>query len=161
MLTEKDIEDPAVYINLHDLESYTIQHLKTWLTYGGDSLRDVETLKEAQVKVLQYLKLGTEKKLIVPTPNKIWLSKKAKLMGFTLKKENLKNLPNVPKDFVFDLSILSLIDGWSKSLEGMPLFPIEHVGSYSQKNRYCCFIKVKKSDETFSSRRAAVRGKFY
>ena len=29
MLTEKDIEDPAVYINLHDLKSYAIQHLKT------------------------------------------------------------------------------------------------------------------------------------
>ena len=24
-------------------------------------------------------------------------------MGLTLKKKNLKNLPNVPKDFVFDL----------------------------------------------------------
>ena len=99
MLTEKDIEDPAVYINLHDLKSYTIQHLKTWLTYWGDSLKNVETLKEAQVKVLQHFKLGTEKKLIYPTPNKVWLSKKAKVMGLTLKKENLKNLPNAPKDF--------------------------------------------------------------
>ena len=118
VLTEKDIEDPAVYIKLHDLKSYTIQHLKTWLTYRGDSLKNVETLKEAQVKV----KLRTEKKLIDPTPNKIWLSEKAKLMSLTLKKENLKNLPNAPKDFVFDLSNLNLTDGWSKSLEGCPNF---------------------------------------
>ena len=118
VLTEKDIEDPAVYIKLHDLKSYTIQHLKTWLTYRGDSLKNVETLKEAQVKV----KLRTEKKLIDPTPNKIWLSEKAKLMGLTLKKENLKNLPNAPKDFVFDLSNINLIDGWSKSLEGCSNF---------------------------------------
>ena len=103
MLTEKVIEDPTVYINIHNLKSYTIQHLKTWLTYRGDSLNNVETLKEAQFKVLQYFKLGTEKRLIDPTANKIWLSKKVKLMGLTLKKENLKNLPNAPKDFVFDM----------------------------------------------------------
>ena len=70
------------------------------MTYRGDSLKNVETLKEAQVKVLQYFKLGVEKNLIDPTPNKIWLSKKAKLMILTLKKENLKNLPNTPKDFL-------------------------------------------------------------
>ena len=120
MLTEKDIEDPAVYINLHDLKSYTIQHLKTWLTYWGDSLKNVETLKEAQVKVLQYFKLGTEEKLIYPTPNKIWLSEKAKVMGLILKKENLKNLPNAPKDFVFYLSNLSLAG--QKVLKECPYF---------------------------------------
>ena len=133
MLTEKVIEDPTVYINIHNLKSYTIQHLKTWLTYRGDSLNNVETLKEAQFKVLQYIKLGTEKRLIDPTANKIWLSKKVKLMGLTLKKENLKNLPNAPKDFVFDMSNLSLIDGWSKSIGEMSSFSIEHIDSYSQK----------------------------
>ena len=70
-------------------------------------------------------------------------------MGLTHKKENLKNLPNAPKDFVFDLSNLSLIDGSSKSF-----------GQLFTKNKDCCFIKVKKSDETFSLRRAVVRGKF-
>ena len=152
MLTEKDIEDTAVYINLHNLKSYTIQHLKTWLTYRGDSLKNVETLKEAQVKVLQYFKLGTEKKLIDPTPNKIWLSKKAELMDLTLKKENLKTLPNAPKDFVFDLSNLRLVDGWSKSPEGMPSFSIEHIDSYSQKINTAVLSKPEKSDETFSLR---------
>ena len=65
------MKDPAVYINLHNLKSYAIQHLKTCLAYKGDSLESLETLKEAQVKVLQYFKLGTEKKLIDPTPNNI------------------------------------------------------------------------------------------
>ena len=65
MLTEKDMEDPAVYINLHGLKSYTIQHLKTCLMYRGDSLKNVKTLKEAQVKVLQYFKLGTEKSSLI------------------------------------------------------------------------------------------------
>ena len=110
-----DLNHTAERSDLYNLKSYTIQHLKTWLTYRGDPLKNVETLKEAQVKVLQYFKLGTEKKLVDPTPNKIWLSKKAKLMGLSLKKENLKNLPNAPKDFAFELSNLSLIDGWSRS----------------------------------------------
>ena len=29
VLTEKDMDDPAIYIKLHDSKSYTIQHLKT------------------------------------------------------------------------------------------------------------------------------------
>ena len=62
MLIEKNIKDPAVYINLHDLKSYTIQHLKNWLTYRGDSLKNVEILKEAQVQVLQYLLQAIDRK---------------------------------------------------------------------------------------------------
>ena len=65
------------------------------MAYRRDSLKNAEALKQAQVKVLQYFKLGTEKKLTDSTPSKIWLSKKAKLMGLTLKEENLKNLKEV------------------------------------------------------------------
>ena len=75
------------------------------MTNRGDSLKNLETLKEAQAKVLQYFKLWTEKELIDPTPNKMWLGNKAKLMGLTLKKENLKNLPNAPEDFVCFITI--------------------------------------------------------
>ena len=65
-------------------------------------------------------------------------------MSLTLKKENLKNLPNAPKDFVFDLSGLSLIVGWSKSIEGMPTFSIEHFDSYLQKINAAVLSKLKK-----------------
>ena len=81
-------------------------------------------------------------------------------MGLTLKKENLKHLPNASKDFVFELSNLSLVDGWSKSLERMPSFSIEHTDSYSQKVNTAVLSKFK-YDETFSWRRAAVRKEFY
>ena len=93
---------------------------------------------------MQYFRLETEKKLIDPTPKKIWLSKKAKLMGLTLKKETLKKLCNAPKDFVFDLSNLSLIDGWSKSLDRMPSFSIEHIDIYSQNINTTVLSKSKK-----------------
>ena len=62
MLTEKDIEDPAVYINRHDLKSYTIQHLKTWLTYRGDLLQNVETLKKSSIQSIAVLQARDRKK---------------------------------------------------------------------------------------------------
>ena len=70
-------------------------------------------------------------------------------MGLTLKKENLKNLPNTPNDFAFDLSNLSLIDVWSKSLEGMPSFSIEHIDSYSQKFNTAVLSKSEKVMKLF------------
>ena len=109
---------------------------------------------------MQYLKLGTERKLIDPTPNKTWLSKKANLIGITLKKENLKNLPNAPKDFVFDLSNLSLIDGRSKSLEGMPSFFIEHLDSYSQNINTTILSKSKKVMKHFRRSKQLLEEKF-
>ena len=62
ILVEKDNEDPNVYLTIYDLKSYTTQLLKTWLMYRRDSLKNVETLKEARVRVLQYLRLRAEKK---------------------------------------------------------------------------------------------------
>ena len=70
-------------------------------------------------------------------------------MGLTLKKKNSKNLPNAPKEFVLDLSNLSLIDGWSKSLEGMPSFSIEHIDNYSQKINTAVLSKSKKVKKQF------------
>ena len=80
-------------------------------------------------------------------------------MGLTLKKKNLKNLRNALKDFVFDLPSLSLVNGWSKIFEELPSFSIKNIGSYSLKKT--AVFKVQKSQETFSSRRAAVKGQFY
>ena len=37
-----------------------------------------------------------------------------------------------------------MIDGWSKSLEGMPSFSIEHIDSYSQKISTAFLSKSKK-----------------
>ena len=40
-----------------------------------------------------------------------------------------------------------MIDGWSKSLEGMPSFSIEHIGSYSQKINTAILSKSKKGEQ--------------
>ena len=72
------------------------------------------------------------------------VKQESQINGFTLKKETLKKLCNAPKDFVFDLSNLSLIDGWSKSLDRMPSFSIEHIDIYSQNINTTVLSKSKK-----------------
>ena len=49
-------------------------HLQNWLLYRGDTPKGIANLRDAQVKVLQYIKQKTEQKLYDPTPNKKWLS---------------------------------------------------------------------------------------
>ena len=71
-------------------------------------------------------------------------------MCLTLKKKNLINLSSAPKAIVFHLSNLGLIDDWSKSLEGMPLFFIEHIDSYYQKIYTAVLSKSKKLKKHFS-----------
>ena len=52
--TLTDIDDPCVHVDIEKLASYKINHLKQWLIYPGDKLRGIETLKNAQVRVLDY-----------------------------------------------------------------------------------------------------------
>ena len=52
-------------------------------------------------------------------PNKKWLSQKAQMMGLTLKTNTLKDMPNIPKDFEYELTNLNSVVGWSKSLDSL------------------------------------------
>ena len=83
------------------------------------------------MKVLQYFKQRTKQKLYDPTPNKKWLSKKVRMMGMTLKKNTLKDMPHVPKDFECELTNLNSVVGWSKSLDGLPQFSVENIEKYA------------------------------
>ena len=72
------------------------------------------------------------------------LSKKTKLMGLTLKKENLKNLgTQCSKEFSFWLVKLKL-DWWliKKSSSDVLIFYWTYWQLFT-KNKYLCFIKVK------------------
>ena len=86
VLTEHDIDDPHVHIDIENIRAYSMGHLQNWLLYRGDTLKGIANLRDAPVKVLQYFKQRTEQKLYDPNPNKKWLSKKARMMGMTLKK---------------------------------------------------------------------------
>ena len=45
-------------------------HLRNWDLYRGDALKNILSLRDAQLKVLQYFKQRTEEKLYDPNPNK-------------------------------------------------------------------------------------------
>ena len=47
------------------------------------------------------------------------------MMGMTLKKITLKDMPNIPKDFEYELTNLNSVVGWSRSLDGLPQFSLE------------------------------------
>ena len=105
--------------------------LQNWLLYRGDTLKGIADLKDAQVKILQYFKQRTEQKLYDLIPNKKRQSEKARMMGMTLKKNTLKDMPNIPKDFEYELTNLNSVVGWSRSLDGLPQFSLENIEKYA------------------------------
>ena len=74
VLKEDDIDDPTVKVDLEKLQTYTNNHLKSWLLYRGDSLKGVVTLRNSQVKVLQYFHNETNSIICDPSLEKKWLS---------------------------------------------------------------------------------------
>ena len=131
VLTVLDVDDLHVHIDIENIRTYSMEHLQNWLLYRGDTLKGTANLRDAQVKVLQYFKQRTKQKLYDPTPNKKWLSKKVRMMGMTLKKNTLKDMPHVPKDFEYELTNLNSVVGWSKSLDGLPQFSVENIEKYA------------------------------
>ena len=58
-LTEDDIDDPMVKIDLSTLAKYSHDHLKAWLKYRGDTLKNTSTAKECRHKyvLVSYCKI--------------------------------------------------------------------------------------------------------
>ena len=73
-----------VSIDIDKLSSYKIEHLKKCLIYRGDRLHNIQSLKSAQVRVLEYFDNGTNNTIVDPTPKKVWLRKKAESIGVIL-----------------------------------------------------------------------------
>ena len=108
-----------------------MEHLQNWLLYRGDTLKGIANLGNSRVKVLQYFKQRTGQRLYDTTPNKKWPSKKARMMGMTLKKNALKDMPHVPKDFEYELTNLNSVVSWSKNLDALPQFSAENIEKYA------------------------------
>ncbi|XP_057294406.1 uncharacterized protein LOC130622965 [Hydractinia symbiolongicarpus] len=103
ILTEDDISDPHVKIDIEKLPKYKVEHLKSWLIFRGDTLHGIDTLKDAQVRVLHYIESKTSSRIVDPTPEKVWLRIKAEKMGILLKplwKEG--TMPAVPVELKAD-----------------------------------------------------------
>ena len=147
VLKEDDIDDPTVKVDLEKLQTYTNNHLKRWLLYCGDSLKGVVTLRDSQVKVLQYFHNGTNSIICDPTLEKKWLSKKAYLMGKNIKIQSIKTFPMLPENLKCELLSLNSKIGWSKCLEGLPAFSAEKIDAYAlnvNSNFFPKSTKVKK-----------------
>ena len=54
-LTEDDIDDRMVKIDLSNLAKYSHDHLKAWLKYRGDTLKNTSTAKECRHKYVSQL----------------------------------------------------------------------------------------------------------
>ncbi|XP_066923753.1 uncharacterized protein [Clytia hemisphaerica] len=135
-LTEVDIDDPHVHVDMSVLSKYKVEHLKRWLLYRGDKLHNIETLKSAQVRVLDYFENNTHGIIIDPTTDKKWIRKKADSMGVILspiwKVKTLPSTPSILADQKLNAAETNM-DGWSKSLDGMPNFTVDNIKAYNEK----------------------------
>ena len=60
VLTEVDIDDPRVHVDLDKLTTYDRDHLLQWLKFRGDELKHIDTMKEIRTRVLQYFDNKTD-----------------------------------------------------------------------------------------------------
>ena len=79
------------------------------------------------MRVLEFISLGTDKRLIDPTPDKKWLRRKALMMGLTLMPKEI-NLPSMPDGFIFDISNLHNMDAQCAQGLQKPIFDYPHGG---------------------------------
>ena len=149
VLTEQDVSDPTVNVVPESICSYPLSHLQDWLVYRGDTLKGIANLQDARVRVLEFISLGTDKRLIDPTPDKKWLRRKALMMGLTLMPKEI-NLPSLPDGFIFDFSNLHNMDGWTKTLEGIPQFSVNSIETYAEKITAAVDPKCKSVKRHFS-----------
>lgn len=117
-MTEDDISHPNVHIDLNNLK---YNYLKR-LIFRGDTMHENGNLKDAQIRVFHYFENETDKRIVDPTPKKVWLRKKAEKLGVILtplwKEETLSNVPAEA-----DISNPTDLTGWSKSLNDMQTSP--------------------------------------
>ena len=52
VLTEHDIDDPHVHIDIENIRAYSMGHLQNCLLYRGDTLKGIANFRDAPVKVL-------------------------------------------------------------------------------------------------------------
>nr|XP_047146399.1 uncharacterized protein LOC124819169 isoform X2 [Hydra vulgaris] len=144
-ITPDDVDDPAVHVQLKDLSTYKIGHLKQWLLYRGDTLQSINTLKDAQLRVLSYINLGTSEIIVDPTPEKKWLLQKAEKLKLRIKPFNDVSACDIscPELFQLDLLNLNQSDGWSKSLKDKPIFTIKNILKYTEDINFKIISKAK------------------
>lgn len=135
-LQEDDIDDDTVHIDVKNLACYKAEHLKKWLIYRGDTLKGIDTLKETQVRVLQYYKNGTQNNIVDPTSDKKWLRKKAEKLGILLspgKTNNGNIIIQCPEVLRNEIGHPKNAAGWTKDITNLPKITIYEIEQYHKK----------------------------
>ena len=76
VLTEHDIDDPHVHIDIENIRAYSMGHLQNWLLYRGDTLKGIANLRDAPVKVLSTLNKGQNRNYMTQPQTKNTCQKK-------------------------------------------------------------------------------------
>lgn len=85
-------------------------------------------------RVWNYFENKNNQKIVDPTPDKLWIRKKAMELGKILKplwKEG--SLPEAPSAIQNDMKNPLDLTGWSKSLQGVPVFTVTQMTEYHTK----------------------------
>ena len=117
------------------LSEYSRDHLIMWLKFRGDTLKQLNNMKEIRNRVLQYITNKTDNLIIDPTPDQKWLRKKAYCLGVKIRTQPVPCLPTVPIILKNELGVFKSLNGWSKSLHEKPIFTTEHIHKYYEKIR--------------------------
>ena len=108
LLTEDDI--PGASLLGRKPEELKTAELRLWLKCRGDSCKGLKTKAELVKRVHEYIRTGKDKDVVDPDPDKIY-SRRKERSSITV---NLTNEDGVSVQFP--------VNGWSTSLEKMPMF---------------------------------------
>ena len=135
LLSESDIQDKWVHIDLENLPNYSKEHIMQWLVYRGDSLKGIRCLKDGRFRVLKYFDNKTNDHIVDPTSDLKWKRMKAACLRCKLVvKVNVFDDITVPSELKFELGMLKNLDGWSKTLDGIPQsFTHDHIVKYHER----------------------------
>ena len=86
VLTEHDVDDPHVHIDIENIRAYSMGHLQNWLLYRGDTLKGIANLRDAPVKVLSTLNKGQNRNYMTQPQTKNACQKKREWWKWPWKK---------------------------------------------------------------------------
>ena len=150
VLTEVDVDDPRVHVDLDKLTTYDRDHLLQWLKFRGDELKHIDTMKEIRTRVLQYFNNKTDSQLVDPTFDLRYKKSKVIKYGIGVPVVRKMGKLNVVPDLLENEMANPLsTSGWSKDLSNLPSFGLHHIEAYHEKVNKCFMDKATTIKKNF------------
>ena len=157
VVTEHDIDDPHVHVDIENIRTYSMGLSRI------DFFIEVTPSKVLQIwgilkwKSFSTLNKGQNKNYMTQLQTTNACQKKREWWEWTWKKILWKDMPNMPKDFEYDLTNLHSVVSWSKSLDGLPQFSVENIKKICKHGNSRSVVKVCSCKKAFQSWRAIDR----